>query len=121
MACLLRSLDRSVLKGSIGDAKPPKAVFQAKQRRPGMSRGKWVLMLGVFAAIALAVGAGPAAADLIFGTLTPTPACGPVGTVGSVCAPTETFAFGGDTSTSHGFPGAPGPAAGESHTTFNPA
>lgn len=85
-----------------------------------MSRGKWVLMLGVFAAIALAVGASPAAADLIFGTLTPTPACGPVGTVGSVCAPNETFTFGGDTVTAHGFPGAPGPAAGTSNLTLKP-
>ena len=85
-----------------------------------MSRVKWFSVVGALAATVLAVGANPAAADIIFGNLTPSPACGPVGTVGSVCAPNETFTFGGDTVIAHGFPGAPGPGAGTSNLTLKP-
>src|SRR5260221_3260943 len=50
----------------------------------------------------------PAAkADVMFGSLTPTPACGPVGTVGSVCGINETFTSGLDQGVAHGFTGAP--------------
>ena len=85
-----------------------------------MSRGKWVLMLGVFVAVALAVGASPATADIIFGTL-PAPAdCGAVSGVGQVCGINETFTFGGDSVTAHGFTGAPGPGAGNVNLTFKP-
>jgi hypothetical protein len=64
----------------------------------------------------------PAAkADVIFGSSAPTPACGPVGTVGSVCAPNETFTGSfGEQVVAHGFPGAPGPAAGTSNLTLKP-
>ena len=63
----------------------------------------------------------PAAkADVIFGSLTPTPACGAVSGVGSVCGINETFTFGGDTVVAHGFTGAPGPAAGNVNLTLKP-
>jgi hypothetical protein len=71
-------------------------------------------------AVALAAGASPAKADFIFGQLTPTPACGPVSGVGSVCGINETFTFGGDTVVAHGFTGAPGPAAGNVNLTLKP-
>jgi len=76
------------------------------------------------AAIALAgalyVMSPAAKADVMFGSLTPTPACGPVGTVGSVCGINETFTSGGDTVVAHGFTGAPGPAAGDVNLTLKP-
>jgi hypothetical protein len=63
----------------------------------------------------------PAAkADIIFGSLTPTPACGPVSGPGSVCGEDETFTFGGDTVVAHGFTGAPGPALGNANLTLKP-
>jgi len=71
-------------------------------------------------AVSLAAGASPAKADFIFGQLTPTPACGPVSGVGSVCGINETFTFGGDTVVAHGFTGAPGPAAGNVNLTLKP-
>jgi hypothetical protein len=77
-------------------------------------------------AVATAVAAtlyvvSPAAkADVIFGDLTPTPACGPVSGVGSVCGINETFTFGGFTVVAHGFTGAPGPAAGNVNLTLKP-
>ena len=58
---------------------------------------KLLSVFGALAATAFAVGVSQAKADIIFGSLTPTPACGPVGTVGSVCGVNETFASGGDT------------------------
>jgi len=85
-----------------------------------MSRGKWVLMLGVFAATVLAGGANPATANIIFGDLTPTPGCGPNGAVGAVCGINETFTFGGDTVIAHGFTGAPAPGAGNVNLTLKP-
>jgi hypothetical protein len=64
---------------------------------------------------------GPAAkADFIFGSLTPTPACGPVSGPGSVCGINETFTSGGQTVVAHGFTGAPGPAAGNVNLTLKP-
>jgi hypothetical protein len=75
------------------------------------------------AAIALAgalyVMSPAAKADVMFGSLTPTPACGPVGTVGSVCGINETFTSGGDTVVAHGFTGAPG-AVGDANLTLKP-
>jgi hypothetical protein len=63
----------------------------------------------------------PAAkADVIFGNLTPTPACGAVSGVGSVCGINETFTFGGDTVVAHGFSGAPGPDGGNANLTLKP-
>jgi len=58
--------------------------------------------------------------EIIFGDLTPTPACGPVSGPGSVCGINETFTFGGDTVVAHGFTGAPGPAAGNVNLTLKP-
>jgi hypothetical protein len=63
----------------------------------------------------------PAAkADVMFGSLTPDPACGAVSGVGSVCGINETFTFAGDTVVAHGFTGAPGPAAGDVNLTLKP-
>ena len=69
---------------------------------------------------ALYVVSPAAKADVIFGSLTPTPACGAVSGVGSVCAINETFTFGGDTVVAHGFTGAPLPAFGEVNLTLKP-
>ena len=82
------------------------------------------MKLSLAAATAL-VGAlylvSPAAkADVIFGNLTPTPACGPVSGPGSVCGINVTFTSGGDTVVAHGFSGAPGPAAGNANLTLKP-
>ena len=60
-----------------------------------------------------------AKADVMFG-VTPTPACGPVSGVGSVCGINETFTSGADTVVAHGFTGAPGPAAGDVNLTLKP-
>src|SRR6476469_3321456 len=63
----------------------------------------------------------PAAkADVVFGSLIPTPACGAVSGVGSVCGINETFTSGDDTVVAHGFTGAPGPAAGNVNLTLKP-
>jgi hypothetical protein len=69
---------------------------------------------------ALYVVSPAAKADVIFGSLTPTPACGAVSGVGSVCGINETFTFGGDTVVAHGFTGAPGPMAGNVNLTLKP-
>jgi hypothetical protein len=72
---------------------------------------------------ALYVVSPAAKADVIFGSLTPTPACGPVGTVGSVCGPNETFTgtdFPGETVVAHGFTGAPGSDGGNANLTLKP-
>lgn len=83
---------------------------------------KMLTVCGALAAVALAAGASPAKADTIFnfGSLTPTPACGAVSGVGSVCGINETFTFGGDTVVAHGFTAAPGPAAGNVNLTLKP-
>src|SRR5947207_10850021 len=79
-------------------------------------RGAIMKSMTLAAATALAgalCAVSPAAkADVMFGSLTPTPACGPVSGVGSVCGINETFTFGGDTVIAHGFTGAPGPDGG---------
>jgi len=87
-----------------------------------MLQRKMLTVCGALAAVALAAGATPAKADVIFGNLTPSPACGavPVGGVGSVCGINETFTSGGDTVVAHGFTGAPGPAAGDVNLTLKP-
>src|SRR5262249_57005629 len=87
-----------------------------------MLQRKMLTVCGALAAVALAAGASPAKADVIFGNLAPSPACGavPVGGVGSVCAPNVTFTSGGDTVVAHGFPGAPDPAAGTDNLTPKP-
>ena len=81
---------------------------------------KMLTVCGALAAVALAAGASPAKADVIFGSLTPTPACGAVSGVGSVCGINETFTFGGDTVVAHGFTGAPGPDGGNANLTLKP-
>jgi hypothetical protein len=82
------------------------------------------MKLSLAAATAL-VGAlylvSPAAkADVIFGNLTPIPACGPVSGPGSVCNVTLTFTSGGDTVVANGFTGAPVPGAGNANLTLKP-
>src|SRR6202521_2360848 len=79
-----------------------------------------VLTAATALAGALYVVSPAAKADVIFGSLTPTPACGAVSGVGSVCGINETFTFGGDTVVAHGFTGAPGPAAGNVNLTLKP-
>jgi len=70
---------------------------------------------------ALYVVSPAAKADVIFGNLTPSPACGPVSGVGSVCAPNETFTGSfGEQVVAHGFPGAPAAGAGTSNLTLKP-
>jgi len=69
---------------------------------------------------ALYVVSPAAKADVIFGNLTPTPACGPVSGPGSVCGINETFTFGGDTVVAHGFTGSPGPDGGNANLTLKP-
>jgi len=85
-----------------------------------MLQRKLLSVFGGLAATAFVVGVSPAKADIIFGSVTPTPACGPVGTVGSVCGINETFSSGGDTVVAHGFTAAAGPAAGNANLTLKP-
>jgi hypothetical protein len=85
-----------------------------------MLQRKMLTVCGALAAVALAAGASPAKADVIFGDLAPTPACGAPGPVGSVCGINETFTFEGLTVVAHGFTGAPGPAAGNVNLTLKP-
>ena len=61
-----------------------------------------------------------AKADVMFGSLTPTPACGPVSGPGSVCGINETFTSGADTVVAHGFTGAPGADGGNVNLTLKP-
>src|SRR5262249_45152400 len=62
-----------------------------------------------------------AKADVLdFGSLAPSPACGPVSGVGSVCGINEMFASGGNTVVAHGFTGAPGSGAGNVNLTLKP-
>jgi hypothetical protein len=81
------------------------------------------MKLSLAAATAL-VGAlylvSPAKADVVFGSLTPTPACGAVVGIGSVCGINETFTSGGDTVVAHGFTGAPGTGVGNTNLTLKP-
>ena len=58
--------------------------------------------------------------EINFGDLTPTPACGPVSGVGSVCGINETFTSGADTVVAHGFTGAPGSGGGDANLTLKP-
>src|SRR5215470_5201244 len=85
-----------------------------------MSRGKWILMFSVFAAAALAVGVGPATANIIFGQVAPSPACQApaAGFPGGVCGITETFTSGADTIVANGFTGAPAPGTGNTNLTL---
>ena len=78
------------------------------------------LVAATLLAGALYVVSPVAKADVMFGSLTPTPACGPVSGPGSVCGINETFTFGADTVVAHGFTGAPGPAAGNVNLTLKP-
>jgi hypothetical protein len=59
------------------------------------------------------------AATLNFGSLTPTPACGPVSGSGSVCGINVTFTSGTDTVVAHGFTDGPGPT-GNANLTLKP-
>jgi PEP-CTERM motif len=81
---------------------------------------KMLAVCAAFAVVALAVGTNPAKADIIFGSLTPSPACGPVSGVGAVCGINETFTSGGDTVVAHGFTGAPGADGGNVNLTLKP-
>jgi hypothetical protein len=69
---------------------------------------------------ALLVVSPAAKADVIFGNLTPSPACGPVLGVGSVCGPSETFTGSfGEQVLAQGFLGAPG-TSGATNLTLKP-
>jgi hypothetical protein len=81
---------------------------------------KLLSVFGALAATALAVGVSSAEADIIFGSLTPSPACGAVSGVGAVCGINETFTSGGDTVVAHGFTGAPGADGGNVNLTLKP-
>jgi hypothetical protein len=78
------------------------------------------LVAATLLAGALYVVSPVAKADVMFGSLTPIPACGPVSGPGSVCGINETFTSGADTVIAHGFTGAPGPAAGNVNLTLKP-
>jgi hypothetical protein len=86
----------------------------------GTAMKSMTLATATLLAGALYVVSPAAKADLIFGSLTPTPACGPVSGPGSVCGINETFTFGGDTVVAHGFTGAPGPDGGNVNLTLKP-
>jgi len=72
----------------------------------------------VIAMAAFAVSAGPAKADIIFGNVNPSPACGPVSGPGHVCGITETFTSGTDTIIANGFSGTPAPGTGNLNLTL---
>ena len=78
------------------------------------------LVAATLLAGALYVVSPVAKADVMFGSLTPTPACGPVSGVGSVCGINETFTSGADTVVAHGFTGAPGADGGNVNLTLKP-
>ncbi len=78
-------------------------------------------LLSVFTALAIAafaVGAGSARADIIFGNVNPSPACGPASGPGHVCAITETFTSGADIYVANGFSGAPAAGTGNFNLTL---
>jgi hypothetical protein len=82
-----------------------------------MLRSKHLSVLGALAAIALAAGANPAKADIMFGSAA-NPACTLASGPGFVCnSANVTFSSGGDTVVAHGFPGAAGPDGGTSNLT----
>src|SRR6266704_3357098 len=76
------------------------------------------LLATVLAMIALAVGVGSSEADIIFGNVNPTPACGPASPPGHVCGITETFTSGADTIIANGFSGAPAAGTGNTNLTL---
>ena len=55
----------------------------------------------------VAVSAGSAKANIIFGDVNPSPGCGPASGPGHVCGITETFTSGTDTIIANGFSGGP--------------
>jgi hypothetical protein len=78
-------------------------------------------LLSVFTGLAMAafaVGAGSAKADIIFGNVNPSPACGAVSGPGHVCGITETFTSGSDTIVANGFSGAPAAGTGNTNLTL---
>jgi len=79
---------------------------------------KLLPMVGALAVIALAAGAGSAKADIIFGNVNPSPACGPASGPGHVCGITETFISGADTIIANGFSGAPAAGVGNLNLTL---
>jgi hypothetical protein len=87
-----------------------------------MLQPKSVSVFGAFAMIALAVGAGPAEASIIFGGtgVGPTPACGAQSGPGQVCAITEVFNNGTDNIIANGFSGAPAAGTGNANLTLKP-
>jgi len=88
-----------------------------------MAQPKLLLMVGALAATAFVVGVSPAKATIIFGSVTPTPACQATqpGAPGAVCGITETFTSGPDTIIANGFSsGTPGAGAGNTNLTLKP-
>src|ERR1700750_872904 len=87
-------------------------------------RPKLRLVLTGLAMAAFAVGAGPAKANIMFGAVSPTPACGPASGPGLVCGGgfQETFTNGTDTILANGFltDAPPVPGVGNTHLTLKP-
>ncbi len=83
-----------------------------------MLQRKLLAVFGALAATALAAGVSPAKADIIFGNVNPTPACGPASGPGHVCGITETFTSLPDTIIANGFSGAPAAGAGNTNLTL---
>jgi hypothetical protein len=82
-----------------------------------MFQRKMLAACGALAAVAFAAGVNPAKADVMFGSVQ-NAACTTASGPGFVCnSANVTFSSGGDTVVAHGFPGAPGPAAGTSNLT----
>jgi len=80
-------------------------------------------VFGALAAAAFVVGVSPATASIIFGSVTPIPACQAAqpGAPGAVCGITETFTSGPDTIIANGFSsGTPGAGAGNTRLTLKP-
>jgi hypothetical protein len=78
-------------------------------------------LLSVFTGLAMAafaVGASSSNADIIFGNVNPSPACGPASGPGHVCGITETFTSGSDIIVANGFSGAPAIGNGNTNLTL---
>jgi len=83
-----------------------------------MLQAKLFWAFTVLAMAAFTVGAGSASADIIFGNVNPSPACGPASGPGHVCAITETFTSGADVYVANGFSGAPAAGTGNFNLTL---
>jgi hypothetical protein len=83
-----------------------------------MVRRKLPSVFGALALTVLAIGASPSKANIIFGNVNPSPACGAASGPGHVCGITETFTSGGDTIIANGFTGPPAVGTGNTNLTL---